>query len=582
MLTPDQIKQIAASRGDTVVNASAGQPTQTSDPAAEFAKSVGYDPTSGTSTSSDTPDAKPGLFERLGADFNKRVNSAADAQVAAINGDESNLQATAHTIGQGAGMVLDTAKEGLESAASFLPNKDAENAALANDPIVKLGAHALQIGGDLWKSFEQAHPKAADYISSLGNVASILPIGAGIKIGTEEAANLGAQGAARATEAATETANTLKTKVPEAIDSIKSKAGDLVENAQLAATKSNQIPTLETAARNPIPFSGSDKVLSPLKRYDEHVATAQSALRDAKADTPLGKVGSEIGDAFDQVVKDRKNAGEKMSSELEKIGEKKTDTSSAIGNLQAELGKNGLFLSQETGKLVRGSTSKLTDSDVGLISDYTSNLKTLGPSPTVAELDAFLSRIPEELKVYKAKNNITGTTNAERIVKNNLAQLRTQFEPVSTGKPYLKDYAAARKQYADLSKFLEEGIPFLGKKTSAGDYAKDASLAKSSVQSVLNGGKKDWLVKLEQLTGYPAIDDATLALQSMKDAGDYRGASLLETLTQGAAKGELPHVPTSATGIINEGLGRLLRGGAQQFTGTPIEQTRRYLQSLEK
>lgn len=524
----------------------------------------------------------PGILDRIGTDFNTRVNNAADAQIKAIDGGQRNTSAVLQTLGEGAGFVGDIGVEGAKSALGTIDKLFSHVTANPDYKLPPAGGANLKNPADteFWqallgkiKEFQQNHPEASANLGAIFNLATLAP-GEGVAAkGIEDAGKL-------ATKAG-DVASAAGEKIAAVPGIAKDAAANAIQKTQLAVTKGNQLPTLESAAQKAIPVPGETKLKDPLATYDEHVATEQRALKDAKADTSLGVVGARIGDAFEQVAKQRSEAGATMSSELEKIGDKPTNISGAISNLHSELNKNGVALDAESGELMRGKTSKLTESDSALLNTYTNELHSLGTDPSIAELDAFLSRAPEELKVYKAKNNITSTTNGERIIKNNLTQLRKQFEP-STGKGYLKDYAGARKQYADLSSFLEEGQPFLGKKTSAGDYAKDASLAKSSVQSVLNNGKKDWLIKLEHLTGYPAIDDATLALQAMKDAGDYRGASLLESLTSGASKGELPKVPTTLTGVANHFLGKGLKIGAQKFTGTPIEQTRRYLQSLRK
>lgn len=536
---------------------------------------------SGTSvipTNSDS--SSPGLFSRIGADFNDRVGKAADAQISADNGEQSKGSAVLQTLGHGAGFVGDVGAEGAKSALGLLNGLLSHAASNSDYQLPAAGGanlrpaledpHIQAVVGKL-KEFSAKHPEASGDLGAILNIAGIVPGG--------KAAELGLEGIGKGAELASKAGG----KVADAAAATKDMAGSAVERAQLAATKGNQLPTLESAATGKtVPIPGDSMIRDPLARYDEHVATSQNAIKDAKADTALGKVGSHIGDAFEQEVKRRKEVGETMASELEKIGEKPTDLSDAITHFHSELNKNGVSLDAESGDLGRGKTSKLTESDTSLLNTYARDLHSLGPNPSIAELDAFLSRAPEELKVYKAKNNIIGTTNGERIVKNNLTQLRSQLDPAKTGKSYLKDYAAARKDYADTSKFLDEGVTHLGKKTQSGDYAKDASIAKSSVQSMLNNGKKDWLIALEKRTGYPAIDDATLALQSMKDTGDYRGASLLEAITKGAHNGELPSIPTTGTHIVNAALGKLLKTGARKFTGTPIEQTRRYLESLKK
>lgn len=497
---------------------------------------------------------------------------------------------------------------GAEIEKGFQTTGDIAGAAvapIAEAPGIKQAGEGMNEAGKNIAAQLMKIPAYADFFGRLSKALDAHPeiakdLGATYSIGS---LGLGGEGAGESAAAGLEKGIDLAGKAkkamtpPEGTSMMGPTVSDgpgFIEKAQLAATKGNQISTLESAAQKGIalpgeetirdakgvPITAESAIKSPLERYDEHVASQESALKDAKADTALGAVGSKIGDAFDSVVKQRRDAGEKMSNELEKIGDKSTDASGAISKFNAELTKNGIAVDPEEG-LMRSKTSKVTESDKDLLSQYHDELQSLGSNPTIAHLDAFLSRIPDEINVYKAKNNIIGSTNGERIIKNNLKELRSQFEP-GAGKGYLKDYSTARAKYADLSRFLDEGVSHLGKKTQSGDYAKDASIAKSSVQSMLNNGKKDWLIQLEKHSGYPAIDDATLALQAMKDTGDYRGASLLESLTQGATKGELPHVPTTGTGIVNALAGRLLKKGTEKFTGTPVEQTRRFLQSLKK
>ena len=94
------------------------------------------------------------------------------------------------------------------------------------------------------------------------------------------------------------------------------------------------------------------------------------------------------------------------------------------------------------------------------------------------------------------------------------------------------------------------------------------------MQSILNNGKKDWLIKLEELTGYPALDRAVIALQAMKDAGDFRGLSLLQTLSAGGA-------PTLG-GVTGQIVNLATDLGKRAVLGTAEDQTRAFLSSLSK
>lgn len=391
------------------------------------------------------------------------------------------------------------------------------------------------------------------------------------------AANTGATANAVAAPIATIADNTEKA-ITGGIDTAKAKLAEKNVNPQLesSATRLGDQGNNPEINRQGI---GETKIEDPTATYDKYLAQEKAFKGDIKQDTALGKVGEEdLGPAFDKVVKMRRDAGATMGSELEKVGETPTDTGESVAKLQTDLQKSGLTLNEEDNTFSAGKTSKVTAQDQALLNDYYAKLHALGPNPSVAELDAFLSKTPQEIDVYKNQNNITGTTNGMRIIQNNLRSLRDDLVPTNDAgqavNPELQPYLDARSQYAKLSDFLDEGVKFMGTKTQDGDYSKDASMLKSAVQSVLNGGKKDWLVELENLTGNPILDKTVLALQAMKDAGNFRGQSLLETLNEGK-------VPTDVGGIKGKLIDWTLGKVKGAVLGSPEEQTRTFLNNLK-
>lgn len=333
----------------------------------------------------------------------------------------------------------------------------------------------------------------------------------------------------------------------------------LSDQIKTSLAKNNIDPRLEASAR---------RLADPSTTYDDYAAKAKAAVSDVKADPPLATVGEHIGTAYDNVVKTRRAVGEKMATELEKVKDAPVDLESSFDKFESELNKNGLQYDAETKKFAPQGQSKMTGFDQELVANYVEELNKLGSNPTAGDMDAFLSRVPKELDVAKAGKNITDTTNAERLIKGNLADLRTSL----TKQPGMQGYAKARAAYSNLSNFLDEGSHYLGAKTQSGDYARDTSIAKSSAESILSGGKKDWLVRLEGLTGYPALDDATLAIQAMKDAGDARGLSLFKVLTDGS-------IPTPH-GVLSKLVGWGAEKAASAVVGSPTEQTQAFLKSL--
>lgn len=330
-------------------------------------------------------------------------------------------------------------------------------------------------------------------------------------------------------------------------NSLDKPTGTVTDKVRSYFAKDNIDPRLEASAK---------RLEDPVKTYQDYSIQAENAVKDVKADPPIAKVGENIGSAYDKVAAMRRTVGQNMADELTKVKDTPVDITTPAEKFISETDKGA---------------GKMTSFDKELIDKYTGELKDLyaGQHPTASQVDDFLSRVPNELDVAKAAKNVTDTTNAERIIKGNLSQIRSSL----TSQPRMADYAAARNAYAKLSDFLDEGSKYLGSKTGGGDYARDVSIAKSSAESILSGGKKDWLVKLEGLTGYKALDDATLAIQAMKDAGDTRGMSLFKAI------GESSLSPTSLPFKMLQYGGKKIAKGV---IGTPSEQTASFLKSLGK
>lgn len=392
----------------------------------------------------------------------------------------------------------------------------------------------------------------------------------------------GAEGTAKTLQKAADVTSTVATRGGQIADNAYKSGIDLAQRTRnIVANKvsgKNIDPQLQASAERLVIQSEprflegvAERVDDPLNLYDEYLNSSRAALTDTKLDPAISKVGSDIGDAFKEVVKQRKDVGKVLASELEKVKTVKTDVLPVIDTFVHDLKENGLVYDRVT-KAIRPTTAqvKIGTADQKLLQNYAQELQVLGSKPSVGEIDAFISRINDDLKLYKATNNIVGTTNAERIMLKSLADLRNQLTNTA-GVPYTE----ARALYSDLSRFLENGESYLGKITESGDFAKDASLAKSSVQSILNNGKKDWLIELEALTGKPLLDKSVLALQAMKDAGDFRGVSLLEILNDGA-------IPTSKAGITQKIIDYALAKTGEALVGSPEEQTRRFLSDLMK
>lgn len=442
------------------------------------------------------------------------------------------------------------------------------------------------------QDFVTNHPEATKKIESVlgtandaGNIANTILLAEGVKNTTSNAVDVTQkgiksvkQGIQAVNQAGGNIIDTTSNVIGTGADKAKQLTQNLTQKVIKNVSEKNVSPQLKTSVENlskptiaPQVKGSAVSVKNPLKTYNEFAKQEELFKTNIKADTALNVVGERIGNSFEKVIKTRQVVGKTMGEELKTIGNIKTDTTGSFEDFRSQLRDSGVAYDVTNGKLGQiAKQTKFTGADKAQLQYYAKEFQKLGTNPTVSELDAFMSRIPKAIDLYKAGKSIVGTTNAERIIKGSLADLRKSL--LDSGNPELDKYALARSQYSQLSDFVNEGASYLGKKTASGDFSKDASIAKSSVQSILNGGKKDWLIKLEQLTGYKALDEAVLALQAMKDAGNFRGASLLDLLSP-------TEIPTSKAGVIAKGVDFVMKKGADALTGSPTEQTRRMIQS---
>lgn len=499
-----------------------------------------------------------------GANFGQQVSQSPQLQPKGTAEEAGNIVGTIAPYFTGAGE-----EEGAAKLASLIPK-------IADHLGVDAGSFGTKVATYLAKKAPSAVAQTAVGTAQTGNLKQGAEQGlAAESIGVAGDALKGAKNLAGDAVGAVRT-KIAQGKVPlmKGLDEqVKTSAGRLKPIVEAAEDKATQLGTAAERVRAKVPMTGMGAAIrKPLvKVYDDFADQEAKHLADIKEDPAISMVGSEIGDAFKDVVKQRQAAGKTMSAELEKGGKALVDTKGAFSNFQKELIDNGAKFYSVAKELTAGSESKFGSADKSVLEKYASDLQDLGNKPTMKQLDAFLGRMPNEIKGLKAAKGITFKTNAERLISNNMNDLRDAL-----GKSGSPEYNAARKTYANLSDFIKEGSGFLGKITQSGDFAKDASLAKSSVQSVLNNGKKDWLVQLEKHTGYPALDRSVLALQAMKDAGDAKGNSLLELLSQGAEGAAAgPH------GLLAGMVHGITGMGKKVIAGSAADQTRAYLKALK-
>jgi len=342
-------------------------------------------------------------------------------------------------------------------------------------------------------------------------------------------------------------------------------ATKLRNNIQLSIAKNNVSPQLGSSSKR-LFAEGTKRLEDPVLTYDKFLEQSKLGVTDIYGDTALGQVGGKMGDAFETVIKDRQAVGATIGAELKINGKIKINIADTKTKLFAEVSEG---------------RPKFAPDEVSMVDDFIDGLNALGDNPSVSDIDNFIGRTKAELPFLKAKSGVMGTTNAERIINGQITRLKGSLDPAVNGNKALGKYWTANNAFSDLSDFVKDGITFLGKKTQSGDFAKDASVAKSAVQSILNSGKKDWMIKLRALTGYNALDESVLALQAMKDAGDFRGLSLNQTQSELIGLISEGGLPTSKAGFTQKLIDFAMEKGGKVLAGTPEEQTRAFLQSLK-
>lgn len=513
-------------------------------------------------------DKEPSLFGRITNTLKTAADKEADIFTSPTTYGQIPRKATEavatafNTIPQ---VAVDVLPKPARQAVDFVGNKTGQALSFLAD---KLGSTQLA------QDFITKHPEAANTLgeitgtlSNTGQIAGdVLAVTQGVK-STQKTADLTKQGVQRVASTAKQTASNV-------YDTAAQVGSDLRDRTQLLVAKKNVNPQLEASSKR-LFLDGTKSLDNPVATYDKYLTQSKQALTDIKVDPAISKVGENMGNAFEQVIKQRSAVGKVLGEELKANGKIKISIAEPKFSLLAELKDSGLSYNPKTKSLTSFQGSKFVPQEVQMLNNFVKGVNALGDNPTVAQIDSFITKTRTALNFTKGESGVMGTTNAERIINGGIAKLKESLNPQINGNQALGRYWNANSTYSDLSDFIEEGSGFLGKKTLSGDFAKDASVAKSSVQSILNQGKKDFMVKLEELTGYKAIDDSVLALQAMADAGDFRGLSLLQAMSESG-------IPTSKAGFTQKILDLAMKKGGEVIAGTPEEQTRAFLQSLLK
>lgn len=453
---------------------------------------------------------------------------------------------------------------------------------IGSEPVQKV----MRYAGETYNKIPERVRKSA--IEPTANIASFIPLGKGgqlAKEGVEAAAEASAKEAAKqaAKTTAKEAGSSTITSVLKKVASAPGKAVKFVGEKTGLSDKIAEgyvnpyTKTVIKAEGSKTPIEQAAKQARTQSNYEKFYAQSEKSQKDIKVKNPVDEfiVPETVKAVETKVIPARKKAGEIMGAEMEKHGKVKIDVSSTMQTLEKDLKDRANLVYDAVKKKVISTTkqSKLDVADKRFVENYVNDVNKLGANPTAADIAAFEFR--NRTMIDKALNGGTIDRNTASIINKHASSLLEELNPTSN--PIFKKYAEARKKYAELSNFLKEGDSVLGDESVLGNPTRLTSALKSAVTSIHSTGKKDWLLKLEALTGHKGLDDAVVALQAMKDAGDFKGRSLLDIFTQDATAGR--QIPVGQKGLTQTILDASYEKAKDIVSGSPKERTMRYMKN---
>lgn len=256
--------------------------------------------------------------------------------------------------------------------------------------------------------------------------------------------------------------------------------------------------------------------------YSQMLDRAKSFVKDRRdVMSPLEIVGKNTDDALVKVNKFRQTVGKQM-------GQIEKQSGNVVVDLQKTADQGLRELREYAEGKVAGTSyaggDKLTPEMELFLNDLSSIQKN---GNSVKEVLKFTRDWNNKLKNLKDKfgsfkENSYDNSLIERVVssmKNQARDTLGEFNP---------EYRDLVSKYRVTSQLRDEGNRLMGKDGMMGEAIRGAATAKRAVQSNSDGGARQFYNKLKELTGYDGIQEADIAIQAMKDAGDHQGLDLLQ------------------------------------------------------
>lgn len=278
--------------------------------------------------------------------------------------------------------------------------------------------------------------------------------------------------------------------------------------------------------------------------YTKFTEQGKKFLKDRSVEggSPVEQVGVTIDKATKQVDTIRRAVGKNMNTIEDaatniKIKTSELPTVSDFLNV-VQQAKNGKIASYGADEGVTKEVSKLAK-DIMTLESRGSNVgETLSLTRKWAQ---YLENQKDKFGDFKdnkfANSAIEKTINA---LKNSARDTLAENDDT---------YRKLVAEYRKTSQFRDEAKRLLGQEGLYGDSIKGSATAKRAIQSNSDGGARQFLKTLRDLTGYDAMKEADIALKAMKDVGDYQGLSLLGVLSdvQGGVMGTAKNIAKKLT-----------------------------------
>lgn len=489
-------------------------------------------PTGIKETGQDIAQVGSGIKQRI----NERIDKVQAIEAAGNAGQQGDFRSGTQMIGQGAGAVSDVIGEVVKGGIKAVLPQKAETALKTGVENVVGAVTKIEPVQNLLQKYEelkQTNPALARDIDSAIGFASL-------------ASDIAGGGAAK--QGATAGARTAKTVGGDIIETVAKKVDDITPNVNIPS-RGEVVDTLLPldapdnikTSLNPFLTNTKSKISVPtskgyvLKTIDKITPEEKALVQKQTSD-----LYTQMKDAAETFKVDRRDnfspleiVGKNTDKELSKVNNIRKTTGAVMGEIEKSLknevvniqgNKLSNFIDEYLG---RSNTFGRKVKDVSFTDDFVKDFDTLSKNPNVEQALQFTRRWQNELDDMKDgfgafkenKRTYTLIEGALNDLKNSTRNKIAQTNP---------EYKKALEQYRLTSMIRDEGNRLLGKEGLMGERLKGGAAAKRAVQSASDQGARQFYNTLKKVTGYDGLKEADIALQAMKDAGDYQGLSLLE------------------------------------------------------